>query len=486
MMEFIVGIIIIFVISYFIGSSNNSTLNNTISHGTEKEKLEPKKEQKDNVILKPRLNIKNVDLSNIDLSTDQKRIFELVNDENINAYITGKAGTGKSVLLKYFVENTEKNVAVIAPTGVAALNVSGQTIHSFFKLPPELQDLEKITIDYKTKELLRHLDVLVIDEVSMVRADLMEAMNLKLQLSKGNKLPFGGTQVVMFGDLYQLPPVVSDGELHRFFNHNYGGVYFFNAPIFKEFDYQVFELDQIFRQKDKEFIDILNAIRTGNITDKVLEELNLRTKTELPETGFIILAGHNTTVSTINHSKLAELEGKEYIYTAEISENIAEKNFPTEKELKLKVGAQVMILKNDKLKPPRWVNGTLGIITKLTEDLIRVNIDGVEHTIQKEAWDSIRYYYDPEKRKIEKEIVSTFKQFPLRLAWAITIHKSQGQTYQSVAIDLSGRAFASGQTYVALSRCQSLEGLYLLSPIKLEDVIVDQDIIKFMNDIKNE
>lgn len=483
-MEFIVGIIIIFVIGYFIGSSNKSTnVNNTTNDLKPNGTVVPKEVQNDQIIVKPRLNIKKADLSSIELSAEQKRIFHLLNDDLVNAYITGKAGTGKSVLLQYFVENTNKNVAVVAPTGVAALNVGGQTIHSFFKLPPELQDLEKITVDYKTKELLRHLDALVIDEVSMVRADLMEAMNLKLQLAKGNKLPFGGTQVIMFGDLYQLPPVVSDGELHRFFNHNYGGVYFFNAPIFKEFEYQVFELDQIFRQKDKEFVDILNAIRTGNITDKVLEELNLRTKAELPSTGFITLAGHNATVSAINHNKLAELEGKEFVYIAEILGNISEKNFPTEKELKLKVGAQVMILKNDKQKPPRWVNGTLGIVTKLADDLIRVNIDGVEHTIQKEAWDSIRYYYDPEKRKIEKEVVSTFKQFPLRLAWAITIHKSQGQTYQSVAIDLSERAFASGQTYVALSRCQSLEGLYLLAPVKVEDVIVDQDIIKFMEDI---
>ena len=203
----------------------------------------------------------------------------------------------------------------------------------------------------------------------------------------------------------------------------------------------------------------------------------------LPETGYITLAAHNATVSAINHEKLEALAGEEMVYIAEISGNINEKSFPTEKKLRLKVGAQVMLLKNDRQKPPRWVNGTLGIVTKIGADLIRVNIDGVEHTISKESWEAVRYYYDAEKRTIEKEVVSSFKQFPLRLAWAITIHKSQGQTYQSVALDLSSRAFAAGQTYVALSRCQSLEGLYLLSPVKQEDVIVDQDIIEFMKNI---
>jgi len=433
-----------------------------------------------NVMAKPRLNIKKDTIHDIKLSEDQQAIFETLDKGLSNAYITGKAGTGKSILLQYFVENTAKNVAVVAPTGVAALNVNGQTIHSFFKLPPELQNLSQVTIDYKTREILKHLDAIVIDEISMVRADLIEAINLKFQLAKGNQLPFGGVQIIMFGDLFQLPPIVADGQLNNYFDHNYGGIYFFNAPVFKVFDYKTFELNHIFRQKDEEFKLLLNSIRVGDHSETTLAKLNARTQAPLPVTGFITLAGHNATVSRINHEKLAELQGTEQVYVAQVTGNLSEKSFPTEKDLKLKVGAQVMLLKNDKQKPPRWVNGTLGIVTKLTKDLIRVNIDGVEHTIYQDSWDAVRYYYDPTLRKIEKEVVSTFRQFPLRLAWAITIHKSQGQTYQSVAIDLSGRAFASGQTYVALSRCQSLEGLFLLSPIRRADIIVDQDIVEFM------
>lgn len=433
-------------------------------------------------MIDPKLNIQKTDFDNLVLSEEQEEYFRIINEGMTSAYITGKAGTGKSVLLQYFVDHTTKNVAVVAPTGVAALNVGGQTLHSFFRLPPELQDFKNITVDYKTKELLRHIDTLVIDEVSMVRVDLMEAMNVKLQLARGSDLPFGGVQLVMFGDLFQLPPIVSDGQLNRYFDHNFGGVYFFHAPVFKIFDFEIFELNQIFRQEDEEFIEILNSIRVGDHSEVLLEKLNQRAVEDLPSTGFITLAGHNSTVSRINHEKLSRLEGEEKTFDAKITGNLSQSSFPTEKELRLKVGAQVMLLKNDKHKPSRWVNGTLGVVTKLTDDLIRVNIDGVEHTITIDSWDSVRYYYDHEKRKLEKEIVSSFIQFPLKLAWAITIHKSQGQTYQSVAVDLSAGAFATGQTYVALSRCQSLEGLYLLSPIKHEDIIVDPEIVEFMKD----
>ncbi|PIP56471.1 helicase, partial [candidate division WWE3 bacterium CG22_combo_CG10-13_8_21_14_all_39_12] len=405
-------------------------------------------------------------------------------NNRLTSYITGKAGSGKSILLRYFVENTSKQVAVVAPTGVAALNVEGQTIHSFFKLAPELQDLTSLKVDYKTKEILRHLDALVIDEISMVRADLMEAINIKLQIARDNNSPFGGLQVIMFGDLFQLPPVVSDGELHRYFDHNYEGIYFFNAPVYKEIDLKIFELNHIFRQKDQDFIRLLNAVRDGNVNSDVLSHLNQRAEIALPETGYLTLAGHNATVSRINHEKLAELDGEEKVYIAEISGDLKESSFPTEKELRLKEGAQIMLLKNDRQKPPRWVNGTVGVVTKLSDDIIRVNIDGVEHTISKESWNSIRYYYDAEKRELEKEIVSSFTQFPIRLAWAITIHKSQGQTYESVAVDLTDGAFAHGQTYVALSRCTSLDGLYLTSPIQPEDVIVDQEIVSFMRKIE--
>lgn len=286
--------------------------------------------------------------------------------------------------------------------------------------------------------------------------------------------------MVLFGDLYQLPPVVADGELDRYFKHNFGGYYFFSAPSIKKTKLHIYELNKIFRQQDAEFKEILNSIRHGIIDEEQLAELNQRTHAIKPDTGFVTLAGHNATVSSINHKKLAELPGGEKVYEAEIWGNITESSFPTESKLKLKFGAQVMMLRNDTEKPRRWVNGTLGVVTKLGDNLVRVNIDGVEHTIAPASWDKVQYEYDPGERMLTKNAVSSFKQLPIRLAWAITIHKSQGQTYQSVAVDLSDGAFAHGQTYVALSRCVALEGLYLDAPIKRDDIIVDPDIIEFM------
>jgi len=429
-----------------------------------------------------KLNTRSVDLENITLSHEQKAVFKKLEETNDIIYVTGKAGTGKSVLLQYFTEYTSKQVAVVAPTGVAALNIGGMTIHSFFRLPPEAINLDDIEVDYKTKEILRHLDAVVIDEVSMVRVDLMEAISIKMQLAKGNDLPFGGVQVIMFGDLYQLPPVVSDGQLHRYFNDSYGGVYFFNAPSIQKSGIKIYELNNIFRQKDPEFKAVLNSIREGKNIPSALEKVNARLENGIPEDGVVVLAGTNSVVHSINHKKLSALPGEEKIYHAVISGSLQESSFPTEKELKLKPGAQVMMLRNDREKPRRWVNGTLGIVTKLGEDSIRVNINGVEHNVLKETWKKIRYYYDHEEAKLEKETISEFTQFPVRLAWAITIHKSQGQTYQSVAVDLTHGAFTHGQTYVALSRCKSLDGLYLKSALQREDVIVDSEIVDFMKD----
>lgn len=435
-------------------------------------------------VTRPKLNIKQADISKLRLSDEQSKIFNLIETTNDNHYITGKAGTGKSVLLQYFVENSGKRVVVVAPTGVAALNVGGQTIHSFFGMPLhdiDPNDPEILKIGYRLREILRNIDTVVIDEISMVRVDLMEAVSRKLQTARNNQEPFGGVQMVFFGDLYQLPPVVTDGQLDRYFKHTYGGYYFFNAPAIQNTGLKIYELGHIFRQKDDSvFKEVLNALRHGKINETQLQTLNTRTGAAKPEAGYITLTGHNATVTAINQKRLNQLAGVQKTYKAEISGDITQGYYPTEKELKLKVGAQVMMLRNDTEHPRRWVNGTLGIITRLSEDVVRVNIDGVEHTVTPTTWSKIRYNYDHEERKLTKEIVSTFTQLPLRLAWAITIHKSQGQTYQSVAVDLSDGAFAHGQTYVALSRCVSLKGLYLDAPIKRDDVIVDPDIIEFM------
>ncbi len=314
----------------------------------------------------------------------------------------------------------------------------------------------------------------------MVRVDLMEGINRKLQIARKNERPFGGVQMVMFGDLYQLPPVVTDGELDRYFKHTYGGYYFFNAPSIGKSELKIYELNNIFRQKDQGFREILNAIRNGNVSEEQLATLNTRVYAEKPNSGFIVLAGHNAAVSEINHERLAELPDGARTYEAEITGDIKESAFPTERQLTLKVGAQIMMLKNDTEKPRRWVNGTIGVVSELRDDLVRVNVDGVVHTVQPASWEQYRYAYDHEKRELTKEVVSSFKQLPVRLAWAITVHKSQGQTYQSVAVDLSDGAFAHGQTYVALSRCVSMEGLYLDSPIRRDDVIVDPDVVQFM------
>jgi ATP-dependent DNA helicase PIF1 len=286
--------------------------------------------------------------------------------------------------------------------------------------------------------------------------------------------------MVMFGDLYQLPPVVTDGQLQRYFDHNFGGHYFFNAHSIKNCNLQIYELEKIFRQKDPEFKRILDCIRQGLINENDLAILNGRSNIIKPDSGYVTLAGTNSTVSEINHRRLDQLSGEEKNYEAEVWGNLNESHFPTEKRLKLKLGAQVMLLKNDTEKPRRWVNGTLGVVTKLSSDVVKVSIDGVEHTIAQTAWEKMQYEYDSQTRELKKRVVSSFKQLPLRLAWAITIHKSQGQTYRTVAIDLSGGAFAHGQTYVALSRCVSIDGLYLDAPIKLGDIIVDPNIVSFM------
>lgn len=428
----------------------------------------------------PKLNVEKIKADDVVLSDEQRQVYEKLEYSNDSVYITGKAGTGKSLLLEYFVSHTNKIVAVVAPTGIAALNVGGVTIHSFFKFPLDVIDPKNVNVDYKTREILRNIDAIVIDEVSMIRVDLMEGISAKLQVARRDNQPFGGAQMIMFGDLYQLPPVVSDGQLHRYFNHNYGGIYFFNAPSVQNSNLKIYELNNIFRQKDPEFRAVLNAIRNGDGSPDTLASLNERTKLAIPEDGFVTLAGTNRTVSAINHKKLDALAGEERTYEAEIHGSISEASFPTEKHLRLKPGAQIMMLKNDTEKPQRWVNGTLGKITKVGQNTIRVNIDGVEHSVNPETWNKYRYEYDHIERKLEKKIVSSFTQFPVRLAWAITIHKSQGQTYGAVAVDMSDGAFAHGQTYVALSRCKSLEGLYLTTPIRREDVIVDQEIVDFM------
>jgi ATP-dependent DNA helicase PIF1 len=288
--------------------------------------------------------------------------------------------------------------------------------------------------------------------------------------------------MVMFGDLYQLSPVVDSKGLHEYFAHNHGGYYFFNAHAWRNKLPEVYELSKIFRQKDETFKEILNIIRTGEIRQESLSLLNNRVNLPIPEAGIITLVTTNSLVREINFRRLAQLEGASKEYVASVTGDLEESSFPTEEVLILKKGAQIIFLKNDREK--RWVNGTVGVIDSLSDDEIKVNIDGVVYSVQKETWTKIKYYYDIDTRKVKEEVVSSFTQFPLRLAWALTIHKSQGQTYGAVSIDMGDGAFAHGQTYVALSRCKTLEGLFLKREILVQDIIVDPIIINFMKNVK--
>ncbi len=428
-----------------------------------------------------RHNTKRTSFKTFQLSDEQRTIYNLIENTNDNMYVTGKAGTGKSLLLRYFVKHTTKTVVVLAPTGVAALNAGGMTIHSFFKFFPGTIDPAKVRVDYKTRELLQSIDAIVIDEISMVSVDVMESINSKLQIARHNVEPFGGVQMVMFGDLYQLPPVISDKQVYRHLKHTYGGTCFFNAPVFKLSELRVYELDKAYRQKDPAFRTLLNAIREGDSSDIVLDQINKRV-TAIPQDGqSITLTATNVTASAINRNKLNALPSKERIYSAAIEGDIRVSSFPTDNELELKVGAQIMLLKNDLERPMRWANGTLAVVTKLNKSTIHVRINEAEYVIQQATWETVRYVHSPLEGQLQKEVVGMFTQIPVRLAWAITIHKSQGQTYESVALDIGNGAFMHGQTYVALSRCTHLDGLYLATKIMPEDIIIDPSIVSFMN-----
>lgn len=437
------------------------------------------------------------DVSKIDditLGDEQQKVYEYMNASQENLFITGKAGTGKSVLLQYFVNNTDKQVAVVAPTGVAALNIGGQTIHSFFQLSTDVQDTrnEQLVKDigFSKKAVIKNLDVLVIDEISMVSSDIMDMIDARMKYSRESDLPFGGCQIIVFGDLFQLPPVVTNGQVSRFLEDRYNTIYYFGIDSIKKFPFKTIELKHIFRQKDNRFIEILNKIRIGKFDQETLDILNNDCVVEPKDDNYITLTGDNATAVSINKRKLNELKTKEYVYTARVQGDIKQAAMPTDFELHLKVGAHVMMIRNDrtdnssndKNKKARWVNGTLGIISYLSNDEIKVEINGVSHFVNKEVWKKYQYYYDSSSKTLEKEEVASFIQYPIRLAYAITIHKSQGQTYDAVKIDLSKGAFATGQTYVALSRCRSIDSLYLEKPLKFEDVLVSQEVISYMKD----
>ena len=414
------------------------------------------------------------------LSEEFESIVAQIENTKNHFYITGKAGSGKSTLLAYFRSVTKKNTAVLAPTGVAAIRVKGQTIHSFFGFPPKVIQTRHIK-KVRQIELLQNLETLIIDEISMVRADVFDAIDYSLRVHR-KKLtqPFGGVQVIVFGDLFQLPPVVNMDEsslLERIYPN---GQFFFHSNIFQDAQFKTLELQSIYRQTDDHFIYLLNAVRDGSITNSQIDNLNdsLVDNFEMDE-GKIILTTTNARASGINQNYLKQLSSEEFSYRAQATGQFYKELFPTDEVLKLKKGAQVIMIKNDPEK--RWVNGSIGTIHDIAEKKIKVKINHKIYEVKKEKWDRIQYSYDDDQQEVLENVTGSFKQYPMRLAWAITIHKSQGQTFEKVIIDMSQGSFAPGQLYVALSRCISLEGIELLRPLRKSDVIVNKQLIGFQD-----
>jgi ATP-dependent exoDNAse (exonuclease V) alpha subunit len=441
----------------------------------------------------------------IELSDEQRSLFEYIENTDAHVFVTGRAGTGKSTLLSHLTANTEKSFAVCAPTGVAALNVGGVTIHSLFTFPLGLLgevDIGK-HLSRRTRDVLKALDMLVIDEVSMVSADLMDAMDRAMRIARGRRnLPFGGAQVVMFGDPYQLAPVPPrDPQERAYMAENYQSGWFFDAHVWRDAGLERFELSEIFRQADSNFKEILNAIRDGSVSQEMLDVLNKAGNRFPPHSDVIKLATINETVNSVNHQRIALIESEPKLFRATYSEGAANafgRVLPAETDLYLKVGAQVMFIKNDDsgsknsagVTTRRWVNGTIGRVTALPKSgLVVVDVEGEVLEVGPSTWEKVRYEveedFDEATGKVKEVLVpitlAEFKQIPLRLAWAVTVHKSQGQTYDEVQIDMGRGAFSPGQTYVALSRVRALEGLYLTRAITLRDVMVDADVVRFMS-----
>jgi ATP-dependent DNA helicase PIF1 len=418
-------------------------------------------------------------LVTLDLSPEQAAVFAAIETTREHIFVTGRAGTGKSTLLNHLSWQTSKQVVICAPTGVAALNVGGQTIHSLFRLPIGVIADHEIEQSRDVRKLLNTIDTLVIDEVSMVNADLLDAIDRSLRIARQRPHEsFGGVQLVLFGDPYQLAPVPGDADEQAYFADHYASMWFFDAKVWGETDLRIYELTTVHRQHEAEFRFMLNAVRHGMVTAEIAERLNATGARTPPERDVITLATTNATVNRINATELARLPGRALTAKAEISGDFGGRTYPADEELELKVGAQVMFLRND--SDQRWVNGSVGIVTKIATTVF-VEIDGEEHEVNPSIWEKYKYSYSAATKQLSRDIVAEFTQFPLRLAWAVTIHKSQGKTYERAIVDLGQRSFAPGQTYVALSRISSLDGLFLTRPLRPSDVIVDEAVQRFMS-----
>jgi len=418
----------------------------------------------------------------VSLSPEQQAVFDRIETTRDNIFVTGRAGTGKSTLLGYLSWRTSKQLVISAPTGVAALNVGGQTIHSLFRLPIGVIADHDIEQSAELKKLLNTIDTLVIDEVSMVNADLLDAIDRSLRQARQRKNEaFGGVQVVLFGDPYQLAPVPGEGDERAYFADKYDSMWFFDAKVWDETDLTIYELSTIHRQHEDEFKRMLNAVRHGYVTAEIAGRLNEVGARPAPTDGAITLATTNGTVTRINATELARLPGRVLTARAEINGEFGGRAYPADEALELKVGARVMFLRNDVGgEAQRWVNGSVGTVLKI-DTTVWVDIDGERHEVRPAVWEKFRYSYSPLTKSLRKDVVAEFTQFPLRLAWAVTIHKSQGKTYDRAIVDLGQRSFAPGQTYVALSRISELDGLFMTRPLRPSDIIVDENVVRFMS-----
>lgn len=425
-------------------------------------------------------------------------LFNLVEHTNRSIFLTGKAGTGKTTFLNDFVSKTRKKYIVVAPTGIAAINAGGVTIHSMFGLPLRTflpttdrvdsniaNNIADLMHHFKYRKdklkLLREIEIIIIDEVSMLRADVLDMMDFSLRHVRRNQQKFGGVQMLFIGDLYQLPPVVRDENVLKQY---YNSPFFFDSYALKELPLITLELTTVYRQKDEKFLEILNEIRDGEIGDIDFETLNKRYLPDFEPTteSYVYLTSHNKMADEINQKKLAELPGKPKVYQAEIIGNFNENQYPNDEKLELKTGAQIMFIRNDASAEKRYFNGKLAEVVGVDEQEVRVIIDGEDeiYTLKKETWEQKKYSLDEDK-SIKEEVLGSFKQYPIRLAWAVTIHKSQGLTFDRLIID-AGKSFASGQVYVALSRCRTLEGIVLKSKITPEVIFSDRRVARFQDE----
>ena len=438
------------------------------------------------------------------ISAEAKYVLQFINQTNRSIFLTGKAGTGKTTLLKEIIQTTHKNTVVVAPTGIAALNAGGVTIHSMFQLPfggflpdnssPQFSENSKFEsrstlrrhfkMSSLKKSVIRNMELLIIDEVSMLRSDLLDAMDFMMQSVRKKGNPFGGVQVLFIGDLLQLPPVIRDDEWRTLRNY-YKGKFFFHSHVIEQNPPLYIELSKIFRQTDNRFISILNNLRNNQITQSDIQNLNEFVQPNFDfksNKGYITLTTHNAKADGINIQSLNDLEGNSKKYFAEITGDFPDKIYPIEDKLELKIDAQVMFIKNDLSFDKKFFNGKMGVIKSLSEREILVHFPDENKTIEVEKyeWQNIRYSVNANTKEIEEEVIGTFVHYPIKLAWAITVHKSQGLTFDKAALDVS-QVFLPGQAYVALSRLRSLDGLILLSPLRMNGISNDQDVMDYAN-----